>query len=73
MLITLFSLSMSQYTMFLVPVSPLFTLVLTVEFTNDMKMGVEEEVESDRLARTRIFPNGTHVKGDIVYETTKNS
>lgn len=37
-----------------------------------MKMGEEEEIESDRLARTRIFPNGTQVRGDAVYEKTKH-
>ena len=47
--------------------------ILTVEFTNDVKMGQEEElVEGDRLARTRIFPNGSFVRGDSIYETTKN-
>jgi hypothetical protein len=36
-----------------------------------MKMGVEEEIEGDRLARTWIFPNGTQVRGDSIYEYTK--
>lgn len=46
--------------------------ILTVEFTNDVKMGQEEElIEGDRLARTRMFPNGSFVRGDSVYENTK--
>ena len=41
-------------TIFDVPCSSKYSnmLVVTVEFTNDMKMGVEEEIEGDRLART---------------------
>ena len=45
--------------------------IITVEFTNDMAMGVEEELDVDRLSRTRLFPNGTRVKGDDIYEHTK--
>jgi len=46
--------------------------ILTVEFTNDMKMGQEEElVAGDRLSRTRVFKNGTFVRGDSIYENTK--
>lgn len=41
-------------TIFEVPCS-----VITVEFTNDMKMGVEDELEGDMLSRTRLFLNGT--------------
>lgn len=56
---TQFYQSMLQFLMFLAQVSLLLSLVITVEFTNDMKMGQEEEIESDWLARTWIFPNGT--------------
>ena len=54
-------------TIFNVPCS-----ILTVEFTNDMNMGKEEELDVDRLSRTRLFPNGTSLKGDDIYEHTKN-
>lgn len=46
--------------------------ILTVEFTNDMKLGVEDELDQDTLARTRIYPNGTQSKGDDVYKTTQS-
>ena len=46
--------------------------IVSVEFTNDMKGGVEEEFDENILARTRIFPNGTESKGDDICDTTKD-
>lgn len=37
-----------------------------------MKLGVEDELDQDTLARTRIFPNGTQSKGDDIYKTTQS-
>lgn len=45
--------------------------LISVEFTNDLNPGVEEELDVDKLARTRLFPNGTFVKGDDIYTATK--
>ena len=44
--------------------------VLTAEFTNDIQTG-DEELVSDKLTRRRLFPNGTEIIGDDVYEKVK--